>query len=151
MKIKVLVTILFLVALLPTKALSEGGRVIDTGVRFVIDGDTIVLKGGEKLRYIGIDTPERDEPFYKRARARNRELVKGSILRVEICPDEPRDKYGRLLGWVSVDGVDVGEELLREGLARTLMIPPCGLKMREKYKAIKDEARKKGLGIWGQK
>ena len=100
-------------------------------VRYVIDGDTIILASGKRVRYVGIDTPERGEDFYGEAKRRNGELLDGGTVTFEACRSEPRDRYGRLLGWVYVDGVDVGGELLREGLARTLSIPPCGLRKKK--------------------
>ena len=117
-------------------------------VAWVIDGDTVELDDGRRLRYVGIDTPERDEPFCNAARRANIELVgRGEVL-VQVCRDEPRDKYGRLLGWVSVDGLDVGAELLGRGLARTLVIPPCGLERAGRYAAVESGARSAGLGLW---
>lgn len=118
-------------------------------VKYVIDGDTIVTGGGEKIRYAGIDTPERGEPFYEEARARNRGLVLGSIVRLEICMEKPRDRFGRVLAWVYVNDVSVEETLLGEGLARVITIPPCGLKRADRFKVIEGEAREMGLGIWG--
>ncbi|MEE9613574.1 MAG: thermonuclease family protein [Thermodesulfobacteriota bacterium] len=129
-------------------------------VKKVIDGDTIAVYGGERVRYVGIDTPERGEPFYREATERNRALVLGGAggggggggrVRLVVCGEEPRDKYGRLLGWVYAGGVQVEEVLLREGLARTLTIPPCGLKKEKEYSGYQREARSRGLGIWGGK
>lgn len=121
----------------------------DTFVKYVIDGDTITVPGRESVRYIGIDTPERGEPFYGEARKRNSSLVKGKKVTLVFCDKERRDKYGRLLAWVYADGVFVNEVLLREGLARRLPIPPCGTMFVTKFKAAEDSARAEGLGIWG--
>ncbi|VAW38451.1 hypothetical protein MNBD_DELTA02-371 [hydrothermal vent metagenome] len=115
----------------------------------VVDGDTIWTEGGEKVRYIGIDTPERGEPFYEQARLKNLELVGGRLVEVVVCKDEPRDRYGRLLAWIYADGVDVAEEILRAGLARRLMIPPCGRINAGRYRAVERDARRRGVGLWG--
>ncbi len=125
-------------------------------VRFVIDGDTIVLEGGTTIRYVGIDTPERGEPYYEEAKEMNKALLKDKVVIFLPCFEDPTDKYGRSLAWVFVAGsdgdeLDVGEELLRAGLARTLTIPPCGLKKKKRYRAVEQEARQKGLGIWSLK
>jgi micrococcal nuclease len=120
-------------------------------VKKVIDGDTIVVAGGERVRYIGIDAPESGEPFYKEAKERNRALVGGKRVIVRVCAGEPRDRYGRVLGWVYADGIDVGGRLLKEGLARTLTIPPCGLKKAEEFNRYQKEAINKGMGLWGLK
>jgi micrococcal nuclease len=88
-------------------------------VEKVIDGDTIdVLIDGEqqRVRYYGIDAPEKDEDCYKEATERNRELV-GKIVRLE--PDaRDKDDYGRLLRYVFTnEGVSVDATLVIEGLA----------------------------------
>jgi micrococcal nuclease len=115
----------------------------------VVDGDTIWADGGEQIRYVGFDTPERDEPFYEEARQKNKDLVGGKVVEVVVCKDEPRDRYGRLLAWVYIDGIDVGAEILKAGLARLLIIPPCGLVKAAKYRALEREAKRLGKGIWG--
>ena len=100
----------------------------------VVDGDTIHVEVDgrrEKVRYIGVDTPESVKPgtrvqcFAKRASAFNRELVAGR--RVRLVPDaEARDRYGRLLAYVyrTSDGLFVNAALVRRGYAHTLTIPP---------------------------
>jgi len=118
-------------------------------VGYVIDGDTVILRGGERVRYVGIDTPERGEAFYREAAERNRELVEGRVVELEVCLADPVDKYGRTLGWLRSGGVEVGEVLLREGLARTLVIPPCGLHKRREFREAEREARSRRLNIWG--
>ncbi len=126
-------------------------EVVNARVRLVIDGDTIILKSGERVRYAGIDAPERGEPFYGRAKKRNRELVSLVPITLEICASERTDKYGRLLADVFVSNVSVNETLVKEGLAKALIILPCGLKVAAKYRALEAEARKKRLGIWSVK
>ena len=73
-----------------------------TKVAAVIDGDTIEIEGGQWVRYLGIDTPEIGQPFYEEARNKNKELVLGKNVRLDICKSEPKDKYGRLLAYVYI-------------------------------------------------
>lgn len=120
----------------------------DYFVRDVIDGDTIVLDNGETVRYVGMDTPEINEPFYLEAKVRNVMLVQGRPVRVLVCGMEPRDRYGRVLAWVTSGGTPVNETLLKEGLAKVMTIPPCGLVRANAFKALENEARDKKLGIW---
>ncbi len=120
----------------------------ESRVKWVIDGDTIILEDGRKVRYAGIDSPERGEPFYRKATRRNMSLVKGRSITIVVCKEKPYDKYGRLLAWVYVDGVDVSAVLLKEGLARVFRGPPCGIKRLEEYREYENMARKKRLGIW---
>ncbi|CAG0952737.1 SPbeta prophage-derived endonuclease YokF [Anaerolineae bacterium] len=121
----------------------------DYFVREVIDGDTITLDNGEIVRYVGLDTPEINEPFYLEAKVRNVMLVQGRVVSVVVCGAEPRDKYGRVLAWVTSAGESVNATLIKEGLARVLTIPPCGLAKAQEYKALENEARLRKLGIWG--
>ena len=96
---------------------SSDGRLIL--VKRVIDGDTIVLENDERVRYVGVDTPEyttQKEPFGKEATELNKRLVEGKrVYLVKGITD--RDGFGRLLRYVFVEGVMVEAELVREGLA----------------------------------
>ena len=86
----------------------------------VIDGDTVRLKGGDKLRLANIDTPEKGELFYEEATRFLEELVLGKTIHIEFA-HKRRDKYGRLLGYMYVDSVFVGQEILRNGLGYILL------------------------------
>lgn len=120
-------------------------------VKYVIDGDTIVVElygRVEKVRIIGFDTPEREQPFYRKAKQFTKDFLKGSSVEIEICSSERRDKYDRLLAWVYSDGASLGEAILKAGFAKTLAIPPCGLRFGALYKKLEQNAKKKGLNIW---
>jgi len=82
----------------------------------VIDGDTIELADGTKIRYIGIDTPEKDTPLWQEATEANRVLVEGKLIRLEY-DTQKQDKNCRILAYVYVDYVFINCELLRSGLA----------------------------------
>ena len=86
----------------------------------VIDGDTVELADGSRVRYLCIDTPERGELFYDEASERNRELVDGKGVRLELGVEDI-DRYGRLLRYVYVDDIFVNAELVSGGYARTLI------------------------------
>ena len=120
-------------------------------VHRVVDGDTIVLAGGERLRYVGIDTPEVTgipEFFGPEATEANRRLVAGRRVRLEGDVSD-RDRFDRLLRYVYVDGVMVSAELLREGFARVLVYPP-DTKYAACLVALEQEAQEAGRGLWGQ-
>ncbi|MBI5562437.1 MAG: thermonuclease family protein [Deltaproteobacteria bacterium] len=117
---------------------------------YVIDGDTVVIKGGDKVRYLGIDAPEKGEPFYEEAARRNAELVDKKVIRLEVCKEQERDKYGRLLAYVYADKTDVGAALLREGLARQLTIPPCGTPKAAEFKDAVASAMNRRAGLWAR-
>lgn len=120
----------------------------------VIDGDTIKLTNGEKVRYIGIDTPElhssRDkiEYYAEEAYRANRKLVIGKKVTLEFDVQK-RDRYGRLLAYVYVDGLMVNEWLVANGYARVATFPP-NVKYAERFRRLEREARKQRLGLWAK-
>ena len=139
----------------------EGGNVGMPGgaavVTRVVDGDTVhVSVGGrdETVRYIGIDTPESVKPgtpvqcFAKAASAANERLVAGERVRLSLDA-EPRDRYGRLLAYVyrARDGTFVNAELVREGYARTLTIPP-NVRYAARFAGLARRAREAQRGLW---
>jgi len=95
-------------------------------VTSVIDGDTIdVERDGEtfRVRYIGVNTPERDESCYSDARTANSNLVRGQKVRLERDVSDT-DRYGRLLRLVYVGNVMVNEALVRDGWAEAVLYQP---------------------------
>ncbi len=117
-------------------------------LEFVIDGDTIEIAGDQRVRYIGIDSPEENEPLYAEAKELNKGLLKGRKIRLDICAEESHDKYGRLLAWVYADGELVNSLILKNGLADIMIISPCGLKHAGILRKSRLEAIDHGLGIW---
>ena len=119
----------------------------------VLDGDTIVLAGGKKVRYIGIDTPElyggrNAECFAQEAQKKNQELVLGKRVRLESDVSES-DKYGRLLRYVYVGDVLVNETLVREGYAHARSYPPDTTR-QETLRAAEVLARTENIGLWAE-
>jgi len=116
------------------------------GIKEVIDGDTIELESGERVRYIGIDTPEKDQPFFGEATRANRELLKKGKYSLEYDNDR-EDDWGRTLAYVWIDTLMVNAELVREGLASVYLISP-NYKHKEELIAFQNQARAKRSGIW---
>lgn len=121
----------------------------------VIDGDTVELINGEKLRYIGIDTPEEfDERkpvqcFAVEATRRNRELVENQIITFQKDVSTT-DKYGRWLGFVYLgDGTLVNQKLVEEGYAFAYDYPPDISKSVE-FRTSEVYAREHKLGLWSK-
>lgn len=83
----------------------------------VIDGDTIELIGGAGVRLIGIDTPERGECGFGEASAMLRSLIAGRPVRLVPGARDDRDRYGRLLRYVEVGGVDLNLWMINSGRA----------------------------------
>jgi len=117
-------------------------------VMAVIDGDTIEIEGGERVRYIGIDTPETDECYGPEATEANRELVEGKEI-ILLRDIENRGKYGRLLRYVIVDGRFVNAVQARLGYAEprsygeSVMVQQV-LTLSGRY------AMEQKVGLWGQ-
>ena len=113
----------------------------------VIDGDTIELQGGRRVRYLGIDTPELGEYYASEATARNRELVEGKMVELQSGKRD-EDEYGRLLRYVYVDGIFVNAELVAQGYATAYIFDPD-----EHYSQVlvqlEQYAKLRGRGLWG--
>jgi micrococcal nuclease len=124
----------------------------------IVDGDTLVVSvdgRDEKVRLIGIDTPETVDPrkpvqcFGKEASRRMADLLPpGSAVRLERDA-ELRDRYGRLLAYVfrSSDGVFVNEAMVADGYAHTLTIPP-NVAYAERFSDAQRTAREADKGLW---
>lgn len=112
----------------------------------VIDGDTIELEDGTRVRYIGMDTPETDQCFWEEATEENKKLVEGKKVKLETDVQK-LDKYGRLLAYVFVGETFVNEELIRRGVAQVLTYPP-NVKYTQNFVAAQKEAREKKTGFW---
>ena len=123
----------------------------------VVDGDTIRVRLGgrtERVRYIGVDTPESVKPgtpvqcYAKRAAAANAALVAGRSVRL-VGDVEQRDRYGRLLAYVyrEPDGAFVNARLVRDGYARTLTIAP-NVAHAHQLAQLAQTARRSGRGLW---
>ncbi len=127
------------------------GRLTPARVTYVVDGDTIevALDGRTyRLRYIGMDTPERDERFYRESTNRNRQLAGGQTVYLEKDVSET-DRYGRLLRYVYLDdGRMVNEVLIQEGLAQAATFPP-DVRYADRFRAAQREAQRATRGMWG--
>ena len=122
-------------------------------VKRVVDGDTVELETGEKVRYIGINAPESVKPkspvecFGHEASVYNTGLVEGKRVRLEKDVSD-RDRYGRLLRFVYLeDGTFVNDRLVREGYAYASIFPPDVTKADE-FKQAQNEARIAHRGLW---
>lgn len=121
-------------------------------VERAIDGDTIELSDGRRVRYIGIDTPESVKPdtpvecFGKEASGRNRELVEGKTVRLVKDVSET-DTYGRLLRYVYIGNTFVNRTLVEEGYAHAITIPP-DVSLTDELRAAERNARERNVGLW---
>lgn len=118
----------------------------------VVDGDTVELENGERVRYLGVDTPESVGPrqavecFGHEAAQRNRDLVEGKVVRLERDVSD-RDRYRRLLRYVYVGATFVNEQLVADGYAVASAYPP-DVAHQQQLKAAEQAARSAGRGLW---
>lgn len=122
----------------------------------VVDGDTIVLGQGEdsfKVRLIGVDTPESVHPnkeknteFGKIASDYTKEKLLDKEVTLELDVQE-KDKYGRTLAYVYIDGVMFNKMLLQSGMAQIATYPP-NVKYVDEFKGLEKQARDKKIGLW---
>lgn len=133
-----------------------------------VDGDTLKLENGERVRLTGIDTPEKHESakLYRDARKSGkdvaviqrmgvkaseftRRLVEGKRVRLEFDV-EKQDRYGRLLAYVYLkDGTFVNEEIVKQGYASPYTFPP-NVRYAERLRSVYQEARENRRGLWGE-
>ncbi len=117
----------------------------------VIDGDTIELDNGERVRYIGIDTPEfranqEPDPYAQEAYEANYNLVDGKEVYLEFDVQE-RDRYGRILAYTYVDDLFVNAWLIENGYAQIMTIPP-NVAYKDLLLELQTKTREENRGIW---
>jgi len=145
---------------------TQTSGVVTVVVEKVFDGDTFRAVGGEKVRLIGIDTPEMHESnklFRDAARTRQdvevikglgrkswrfvEPLILGKTVRLEFDVQR-RDKYSRLLAYVYLeDGTFLNREIIAAGYASPMTIPP-NVAHADEFKQLFREAREKKRGLW---
>lgn len=121
-------------------------------VERVIDGDTVELETGERVRYLLVDTPEttngKMDCWGEQAVAANVSFVQGQevTLRYDVECD---DRFDRLLAYVSVGDRVINELLVERGHACVLHIPPNGEDEIDHYDALESAAKAADRGVWG--
>ena len=121
-------------------------------VKRVIDGDTLLLSNGERVRLIGVDTPETKHPqkpvqyFGREAYLFTKEMVDGKEARFEF-DRQKRDRYGRLLAYVYLlDGTFLNAEIIKQGYGFAYTRFP--FKYMEEFRRYEREARENRKGLW---
>lgn len=136
----------------PAVVLAEGD---DTTVESVVDGDTIVVASGTRVRLIGVDTPETKDPrkpvqcFGVEASAQTSSLLEpGAPVRL-VYDVERLDRFGRTLAYVyrQTDGLFVNAALVAGGYALVATFPP-NVAHVEEFTALARTAREEGRGLW---
>lgn len=171
--------VVYLAAEEPVKIYTEGDGVYkipfgqsynytDITVKRVVDGDTLLLENGERVRLIGIDTPEMHESeklnrdsrrsgedisAIKRLGRRSYEFTKRLVEAKQVSLEfdvEKYDKYKRLLAYVYLkDGTFVNAEIVKQGYASLMTYPP-NVKYADLFRQLYQEARENKRGLWGR-
>lgn len=135
----------------------DNKRLLDAKVTRVVDGDTMkITVDGKKetIRLLLVDTPEsvnpnipEPQPFSIEASDYAKKVLTNKNVQIELDVSE-RDKYGRLLCYLYIDGKMFNEMLLEKGYARVAYVFAPNTKYVDQFRAIQDKARKRGIGIW---
>ena len=112
----------------------------------VIDGDTVELDDGQRVRYLLVDTPEitggKDECYGAEARDFNRDkTVESKAVTLTYDEAECTDDFDRLLAFISIGGRDINALIIERGFGRVLFIPPSGEDRRDEYEALEARAQ----------
>ena len=144
---KFAIVLLVLLFIFPSTALPDQFKVIR-----VLDGDTIIINNGERVRLIGVDTTEKSHPlqpiefFSEEATKFTRILLEGKEIRLAF-DKEKRGKYGRLLAYVFLlDGTFVNAEIIKQGYGFAYTKYP--FKYKDKFVAFEKEAQNNSRGYW---
>jgi endonuclease YncB( thermonuclease family) len=122
-----------------------GGPIEKVYVSRVVDGDTIELGSGLKVRLMGINTPESSMLLHEGAKV----FLEGLVLEREVVLESfGGDKYGRVLGYISVGGVSINEEILRQGFGSLYYYDKDAY--YDDMVEAEELARSSELGIWSQ-
>ncbi|MBD2862608.1 thermonuclease family protein [Paenibacillus oceani] len=135
----------------------KGQKYETTEVKRVVDGDTLETKEGDKVRLIGMNTPETVKPnspveaYGKEASAFSKKQLTGKTVYL-FADAGDTDKYGRKLRYLFIQGESVmyNETLLREGYANTMTIVP-NVTFAKTFVEAEREARNTNKGLWGKK
>jgi micrococcal nuclease len=112
----------------------------------VIDGDTVKLATGETIRLLGINAPEKGQPYYEEATSRLKELIEGKIVILERDAED-KDQYGRLLRYIFLNNENINVKMIKEGYANVYIIPP-NTKYETELREAEDEAINANRGMW---
>lgn len=116
---------------------------VSVNVTRVIDGDTIVIEGGEHIRLLGINTPEKDNPFHDEATNYLNSLIGGKQVEIER---HTKDKYSRTLGYIFFNNEIVNKKQLEHGFANLYYYGTD--KYYNEMKKAEESAGNNEIGIW---
>ena len=119
----------------------------------VVDGDTLLLEDGIRVRLLGVDTPETKRPDHPvealgpEATAFTKNFIGSQPIRLEY-DRERRDRFGRVLAYVYVGDQLLNEELIRVGFSKAETRFPFRQAMKQRFREAEKQARESRRGIW---
>lgn len=121
-------------------------------VDFAVDGDTIALTDGTRVRLLLVDTPETvnaNDCYGKEAKAFTVAQVAGKTVELSYDETSCTDRFGRTLAYVKAGSVEVNSELVKQGLGCFLFVKPGGQARAEEFATYEAEAKTNRTGMWG--
>ena len=124
-------------------------------VERVVDGDTLLLENGTRVRLIGVNTPETKhpdkpvEPLGPEAAEFTRQHVEGREVTLQF-DRERHDRFQRVLAYVYLEDWFLNEELIRQGFSKAETRFPYRNSMKKRFRKAESEAREQGRGIWAK-
>lgn len=129
-----------------TPEITEASQISNELIVRVIDGDTVVSNTGNTIRYLGINAPEKGQPFSTESTEKNKNLVLGKSINLEYDL-QVKDKYGRTLAYVFIGNKFINLEMVKSGLAVSETIQP-NVKYQDQILGAQKTSRDSCLGIW---
>ena len=118
----------------------------------VVDGDTLDLGSGERIRLLNVDTPEttggKNDCYGQQAKTFTSDTVLNKTVTI-VYDAECTDRYGRLLAYVSVGAVELNHALVEQGYACEYTLPPSGATRRTEFEDLESVAKTNRTGLWG--
>ncbi len=125
----------------------SSGKVVN-----IVDGDTVDLESGVRLRLLLVDTPEttngKTDCYGQEAKAFTAAFLDGQTVSLQY-ETECKDRYGRTLAYVSVAGKEINATLVQSGYACVLYIAPDGMSRKAEFEILESEAKTHRTGLWG--
>lgn len=125
----------------------SSGKVVN-----IVDGDTVDLESGVRIRLLLVDTPEttsgKNDCYGQEAKAFTTATLDGQSVSLQY-ETECKDRYGRTLAFVSVNGKEINTSLVEKGLACVLYIAPDGMSRKTEFQDLEVVAKTNRTGLWG--
>lgn len=115
----------------------------------IIDGDNLELNTGQSVRLYGVNCPEKNQPLFQEAIDLTTKLALNQEIRIEYQPNYPKDRWGRVLGYVFIGDTHLNQELVKSGLCDVVIYQKrAKLIYQDELLQAQDQAKQENLGRW---